>query len=89
MLPDCLFYDFASDLHEVALLARAFRHARIMAQMADRYYLLSDGKSLVIWQADPSVFLGIQKLKPQFKLINSYPTRAEALAEIKKRQDPN
>ena len=59
-----------------------------MAQMAGQYYLVCDGKTIAIWEAEPHRFLELQKRKPHFTLINSYSTYAEADAERQKRQSP-
>jgi hypothetical protein len=61
-----------------------------MAQMALRFYLLSHDETLAIWGPhEPQDFLELNKRKPQFKLINSYPTRAQAESERQKRQNSN
>jgi hypothetical protein len=87
MLANGLLNHVAGNLHEVAFFAGAFRHDTIMAHMAGaRYYLVYDDKTLGIWgPITPQAFLDLNKEKPQFKLINSYPTRTEARAEKQKR----
>jgi hypothetical protein len=80
---------FASNLHEVALLASALHRGTIMAQMAVRYYLMSDGKTFHVRELEPQAFLARRDRMPQFKFIMSYATRAEAELERQKLQNSN
>ncbi len=45
---------------------------------------MSDGKTFPIWELEPQAFLARRDRRPQFNLIDSYVTRAEA--EIKRQE---
>jgi len=56
--------------------------------MANRYYVVDNGTTVAIWEAEPQSFLELQKRKPEFKVVNSYATRAEAEVVRQQLQNP-